>query len=205
MQPIKDKSLYYFILDKNGNDSDFNIGSGFYEKKSLMESLKKSDKHAILEFFRPPENHLSMEGPKINQNLIDSQRFQVPIKVEYIEKVINLRGYQNSVEFTIGSSMRMQESEKYLVGINIEMESLDKQINRIKEGRAWYKLSFDDFDRVGRFMPVRRYIDWMSADRYEFPFSESVIDTKFLGHAGNYKDVKHFSYDDHFKYYTIIG
>lgn len=204
MQPIKDKSLYYFILDKDGDDSGFHIGSGFYEKKSLIESLKESDKHAIMEFFRPPENQFFLEDAKMTQKLIDSQRFQVPLKVKYIEKVINLRGYQNSVKFTIGSSIKREESEKYLVGVDIDIESFDKQVDRIKSNSPWYKLSFDDFDKVGRFMPVRRYMDWMSENKYGFVFPETTVNSKFLGHAGNWQDVNHFSYDDHFKYYILL-
>jgi len=203
MQPIKDKSLHYFILEDNSNEFSYST-VGFHEKQAILSGLKRDQLYGIIDFFRPHDIHHLFEDGRLSQKNISPQHFKVPFKVKYMEEVINIRGYQHSVEFTIGSSKRSKESKKYLIGIELHLESLDVQINMIKQTCPWYDIGFKDLGEIGVIEGYRRHMSFDSKERYTFSFPTIRLDAKILAHAGNTKDVCDFSYDDLYKYYTLL-
>ena len=203
MQPIKDKNLHYFILEDN-SEGFFGTINELHEKKSILDGLKRDQLHGILDFFKPQSIYPYLEDGTLRQGSISSQHFKAPFKVKYIEEVISLRGYQNSVEFTIGSSKRKKESKKYLVGIEINLDSLEHQFKRIQKNCPWYNIGFDDFSKIDSIEGYGGYMNWVAKEKYSFPFPAIRIDSKILEHAGNTVGVKDYSYDDLFKYYTLL-
>ncbi len=213
MQPIKDKSLHYFILEEKPNVFSHSTG-GFHKNKHILESLKKDDLDAIIDFFIP--QHMMIIEPHSSFNnssscitkALTSQHFHTPFKVKYMEPVINCTGYQHSVRFTLGNARSInKEPEKYLVGIEIHLDYLDEQIKRIQENMPWYKLSFNDFTKIENIQGHRHYFrtfDSFGCKTYSFCFPKTFIDADIIGHAGNKTDVNHFSFDDNFKYYTLL-
>lgn len=201
MKPIKDKSLYYFIL-QDESSSMFSMETS--EKSYKLRGLKENDLEAVMDFFKPQSiHHYVGEDGLFKHRMISAMHYKAKFKVKYLEEVIDHVSYQNSVKFTIGSSVIKKENTKYLVGIDINMEELDRQFKRILEGRPWYNISFEDFQRVGTIGNVLRNI---SDPLYNtgFGFSQTIIESDFLGHAGNRDDVHRYSYDDNFKYYTLL-
>jgi len=202
MKPIKKKGLYYFILQEDSSKFNFGDESVAY-KQSLLNQLMEGDLPAIIDFFRPMGMYCYNVASDISHRMVDARHFQTGFKVKSIEEVISLTPYQNSVKFTIGSSIKKKEDKKYLIGIEIAMDHLNKQFESECKNKPWYKLSFDDIENVGAMKPIIR--DFHHSDYNKgIGFSEMIINSKFLGHAGNSNDVHRYSFDDNFKYYTLL-
>jgi len=199
MKPIKNKDWFYFIL-REKNDFGFDYETSLRSKVLYLNKFKDSEEYVILDLFMPQSIHHFPARGIIDSIALGATHYQLPIKIMYLEEVIDHTCYQNSVQFTLGSSTIKREEKKYLVGILINKEHAEETFNRNITHHT-YKITMDDFDKVGLIMniPKRDALGYFNE-----PKMSLNIGSEFLGHAKNRWDVEHFSYDEHFKYYTLL-
>ena len=194
MQPSRDKKLYYFIIEEFDNYRGFTVEADARQKAYFLgQAIEKGfNTTADVRLREQVLMHLLDGVPK--NSTICSSTWRIPVLVKSVEKVINLRGYQHSVEFTIGTSKKVSEPIKYLVGVDFEPTRAQRIVDEISKPDKGIHIEFN----------------WLQLDSINFSqdgFFNTPINTgcNFLESKDNRQMVKDFSYDDHFKYYTLLS
>ena len=200
MTPTKEQDLLYFIIEGDERRSVFDLDID--GKINLLNHIKDKGDQTIIELFNPEITHF-YEKEKIMQSMrLCANRIRVYSKIICIEKVIQKTKYQNSVEFTIGSSSKTKVRDKYMVTVNVDMKNALKQCNSNSMIEKGIKINPADFS-ITAISSVINIIGEPSAYSTYSNFNFE-INTKFLGQSNNHLDVENFSYDEYFKYYTLI-
>lgn len=222
MQPIKDKSLHYFIIEDKGFSKKFQsykeYGMGYDDNStfsSVVHLLKLFKKDELDELFIQlgPREHKSRiyqwldtsgERPEFKQGHMNGDyAVKLPIKVKYVEEVKYLKPYAGSVEFTIGSSKRKEESSFVLVGVDIDWSHADKQIERFNELNKGLEMKLDELfmvDAVFQKAHLSPIGDYTRFSHGGFYLEEPILGKGYM----KGRDVRNYTYDDLYKYYTLL-
>lgn len=222
MQPTKDKSLHYFVIEDEGFSQTFRSYSerisiygedrSFSTVVHLLELFKKEGYDDLFIKLGPREHRnrhyqwldTSDGKAEFRQGFMQGDyAVKLPIKVKYVEKVKKLEPYAGSVDFTIGTSKRRKEKDLVLVGVDIDWSTADKQIEKFNELNRGLEMKLEElfivdavFQKVN-YDPVG-YMTHMSHGGFclEIP----ILGKGVLSGMG----VNNYTYDELYKYYTLL-
>ena len=226
MQPIKDKSLHYFVIEDEGfskrfysySERSYSLIKDLYDDNSfssvvhLLKFFKDNELDDLFIKFAPkdplPKHYNFMEevDGKVEMKrgyMQGEQAVKIPVKIKFIEEVKHLQPYAGSVDFTIGSSKRRKENDRVLVGVEFNLEDANEQVERFNENNRGIEMKLDEMIVVNAIFQKQYYNPL--GDMSKFSRGGFVLDIPLLGHdIFKYKEVKDYTYDELYKYYTLL-
>jgi hypothetical protein len=225
MNPIKDKSLLYFVIEdevlkkfntysQNGNysmscyDRDMDFSSVIH----LLNAFKNEELSDLFIKIGPRDYRTKLYGwvdcssgkAEYKTDLMKGDYSVIlPVKIVSVEEVKSLHPYAGSVDFTIGTSTRKKENKKVLVGVYFDWSQSDEQIKTFNKNNVGIELKTEELYIVDAIFQKMKYdpLGYMSGHSYggfhlEVPFLGNGI---FSG-----MDVSDYTYDELYKYYTLL-
>lgn len=222
MQPTKDKSLHYFVIEDEGFSQTFHSYSertsmygddrSFSTVVHLLELFKKEDYDDLFIKLGPREHRnryykwidTSCGNAEFKQGFMQGDyAVKLPIKIKYVEKVKKLQPYAGSVDFTIGTSKRRGENDLVLVGVDIDWSSADEQTEKFNKLNKGLEMKLEELFIVDAVFQKVNYSPIGSLANYSH--GGFCLEIPILGKGAlSGMDVNNYTYDELYKYYTLL-
>lgn len=188
MKPKREDGLHYFIISESDQIS-YNGTMDVWGKKQVIDSIIKDGSYTSAEIKIKHHHYLEEEGGKMLSKIESRQSFRIPVDFVSIEEVYDLHRYAGSIDFTIGSSKRKEEEKKFLVAFKF-----DKHITSRYNFKQHH---FEYMVFVGIMSNNHGIVEGTITFNADLLYGKSDygFSTGKLGY---------FSYDKHFKYYTLL-
>jgi hypothetical protein len=184
MRPKREDGLHYFIISES--EEEGYTGGDMWGKKSAIEQILKGNLYTTSKIRIRP--HQYPEDGKWKQH--GGQTWMGSfVNFISVEEVYDYYRYAGSMDFTIGSSERKKEPRKFLVTL-----SLDKHM-------------------LSRYKIEQHHLDYLVIESLHFNYYGTMqnsvnINAQLLHgkdrHGFSLNRLYHYSYDKHFKYYTLL-